>query len=199
MDGTSTKKLKQFEVSEEHMNQGTRFPILDSYCSCGQRFGYHQSLIESELGKFIEKDTSESSYSDKISRAKVHFIKKYNLSMMCCELRLMSYSFLPVNDLKGKYAVVNITSKTRESNDSHINDFSKKIDSRTIGYSPFQDKIIDFDEFLETMFSNIYEGKKNAEEIRQLFPTCMYFPRNSAWSSKQEPLLIKTRVPVPFS
>jgi hypothetical protein len=98
---------------ESNVNQGTMFPILQAYCSCGNRIGCFQRTIESEIGKEmieLSKDDSLNMY-DIQSKARRNTFKKLGFRRDCCLLALTMYPFLTVNDIEGEDAYVDFTEK----------------------------------------------------------------------------------------
>ena len=103
------KGVKDF-LPTASINQGTMFPILPSYCSCGLRIGCYQRYIESAIGEELERLSSEDlTLYEKQSKARIATFKKMGITRDCCLLSLTEYPFLTVNDIEGQDAYVNTT------------------------------------------------------------------------------------------
>lgn len=106
------KEHKDFHHTS-NVNQGTMFPILQAYCSCGKRIGCHQRTIESEIGKeMVELSKDETLNEFEIrSMARRNTFKKLGFRRDCCLLALTTNPFLTVHDIEGEDSYIDFTHK----------------------------------------------------------------------------------------
>jgi len=102
---------KDYLPNLPHMNQGTMFPILESYCECGTRIGCRQREIEKLIGDFYNMEDSSLSHIDRLANARNKMIKSIGFTRDCCILKITMYPFCIVNDVEGDDAYINTTMK----------------------------------------------------------------------------------------
>lgn len=202
-ENINTDNLKSFPV-EVDVNQGTMYPKLRKFCSCGQQIGYFQSYIESEIGKAVKKNKDSSlSKSKKLELARRSFMKKHAVVKICCLRSLMVYPFLTYNDLSGKQSFFDITKRTISNKKSDVegfarkNVFSKRITNETVGYFRLTDNFnVDFNSYHEKLRRICLGDVQYDEEVDEHDVGKLYFPVNQA--SERVHKFIKTTIPTPF-
>lgn len=89
------------------VNQGTLWPCIPAFCSCGKQLGCFQRFIEARI---VEHELELQSRTDLSPAKKRGLARKMTFDDMgitrdCCLICLTTYPFLPVNDAEGEARV----------------------------------------------------------------------------------------------
>lgn len=136
----------------------TLYPLLADRCTCGKQYAVYQRLIESELGKSIEKYRKEGlSYSAVISRSRLDLFEKIGVKKDCCLRTLTCYHSLPFCDLKDKYSYVNFTDENFNSYNLENNNLSNNMYAPYFSPNFFGSEFYLFDENTQPFDKDSYE------------------------------------------
>ncbi len=134
--------LQDYRIDDKNkINQGTKWPIIEEYCSCGERFGVFQRAIESTLGDLLKKKMP-------LSEARKEMIRVCRIPNRDCCLRTISnYPFEQFYDIHGIDSYIDTTqvsTNTKSSkeidNIKRENVFSKELVPESVGWFPLNSK-----------------------------------------------------------
>ena len=206
--GVKTNDLQDFEV-ECSVNQATMYPRLRENCSCGQRIGYYQRLIESIIGKKLELLSSNKKLSrnEKLEIVRLETMQELNIVKDCCLRSLTYYPFLTYNDIEGSESMIDVTVPINTGKALKIidkinrkNAYTKKTKGvKAVGFFPKSSKTeIDLRAYEEKLYSMILENVDDNDLDKDFDQGKLYFPVNKAVIS-DKPVKIQTSIPTPFS
>lgn len=174
-----------------NVNQGTMFPILQSYCACGKRIGCFQRTIESEIGKeMIElaKDGKLNQFEIR-SAARRNSFARLGFRRDCCLLALTMIPCLTVNDIEGEDAYIDFTAQTNANTVGENQYLPYNYPNRPGEFFPVKrdDIGFDMDKYCRQLHSMTFSDPKEAE-YEKLNPEFVTFP-NIKTSTNTYPIL----------